>query len=75
VLDVKQPAVWSGEPTITSHSCLAHYLLDGHHKVFAASKAGLPLTLLAFLAIENGISSGEQIEQVLKTMERSNHRG
>jgi hypothetical protein len=75
VLDVKQPAVWDGEPAITSHWCLAHYLLDGHHKVFAANKIGLPLTLLAFLAVEKGISSAEQIEQVIKVIGRSNYRG
>lgn len=74
VFDVKQPAVWDGEPAITSHWCLAHYLLDGHHKVFAANKVGLPLTLLAFLAVEKGISSPEQIEQVIKVIGRSNHR-
>ena len=74
VLDVKQPAVWHGDPAITSHWCLAHYLLDGHHKVFAATKAGLPLMLLAFLAVEHGISSREQIEQAAKIVGRSNNR-
>ena len=53
---------------------LPHYLLDGHHKVFAASKAGLPLALLAFLAVDHGISSPEQIEQVVKVIGRSNNR-
>jgi hypothetical protein len=38
VLDVKQPAVSHGEPAITSHWCLAHYLLDGHHKVSRRAK-------------------------------------
>ena len=55
-------------------TCLAHYLLDGHHKVFAANKAGLPITLLAFLAVEQGISSAEQIEQKMKVIARSNNR-
>jgi hypothetical protein len=68
VLDVKQPAVWDTQPAITSHWCLAHYLLDGHHKVVAASKSGLPLTLLTFLAIEEGVSSGEQVEQLVKRL-------
>ena len=74
VLDIKQPAGWDGEPAITSYWCLAHYLLDGHHKVFAASKAGLPFTLISFLATEQGISSPEQVEQVIKIIERSNNR-
>ncbi|MUG95416.1 hypothetical protein F7734_24845 [Scytonema sp. UIC 10036] len=34
VLDIKQPVVWNGDPEITEHWCLAHYLLDGHHKTF-----------------------------------------
>jgi hypothetical protein len=74
VLDVKQPANRNAEPPITSHWCLAHYLLDGHHKVFAASKVGLPLILLVFLAVEHGISSPEQIEQVIRVIGRSNNR-
>ena len=40
VLDVKQPATSKDDTAITSHWCLGHYLLDGHHKVFAASKVG-----------------------------------
>ena len=74
VLDVKQPATGRDEPAITSHWCLAHYLLDGHHKVFAASKIGLPVTLLTFLAVEQGISSPEQIEHMVKVIGRSNNR-
>ena len=68
ILDVKQPATWVGNPEITSHWCLAHYLLDGHHKVYAASQAHKPISLLSFLAIEKGISSAEQIAEVLKTL-------
>lgn len=65
VLDVKQPAVWEGEPDVTSHWCLAHYLLDGHHKVFAATQAGRKVGLLSFLAVRQGVSTVEQIEQTL----------
>ena len=65
VLDVKQPADWEGEPMITSHWCLAHYLLDGHHKVFAASQEQLPITLIAFLAVEHGISTAEEVEALI----------
>jgi hypothetical protein len=61
VLDVKEPAVRRGESEIASHWCLAHYLIDGHHKVFAASQAGMPCTLLSFLALDQGISSAEEV--------------
>jgi hypothetical protein len=62
----KEKAVYTGDPPISSHACLAHYLVDGHHKVFAAGKARLPLILISFLAIDKGISSTDEIEQVIK---------
>jgi hypothetical protein len=71
VLGVKQPATWLGEPKITSHWCLAHYLLDGHHKMYAASQARKPISLLSFLAVEKGISSPEQIAEVLKVLKEA----
>lgn len=68
VLDVKEPAVWNGEenPEITSHYCLAHYLVDGHHKAYAAALEGKPLTMISFLATEQGISSAEDVEAILE---------
>lgn len=68
VLDVKQPATWTGDPQITNHWCLAHYLLDGHHKVYAASQARKPISLLSFLAVEKGVSNPEQIAEVLAVL-------
>jgi len=66
LLDVKQPAVWEGEPPpVTEHWCLAHFLLDGHHKTFAAAQAGLPLTVLSFIAVDQGVASREKINQAL----------
>ena len=52
-----------------AHWCLAHYLLDGHHKTFAASKAGRRLPLLSFLAIDKGIATPEQVERVEEILE------
>jgi hypothetical protein len=71
ILDVKQPANWDGDPEITSHWCLAHYLLDGHHKLCAASQARKPISLLSFLAVEKGVSSAEQIAEVLRVLAQS----
>jgi hypothetical protein len=68
ILDVKQPANWNGNPEITSHWCLAHYLLDGHHKMYAASRTGKPLSLLSFLAVGKSIASVEQIAEVLRVL-------
>jgi hypothetical protein len=66
VLDIKGPA-FSG----IDHWCLAHYVLDGHHKVAAAARAQRELTLVSFIAVDHGISSKQQIEIALKSYPRS----
>lgn len=71
VLDVKQPAVWSGKPEITTHWCLAHYLLDGHHKVFAASQTNTPITMLTFLARKQSIATPDEIELTINVLEKT----
>jgi hypothetical protein len=68
VLDVKQPADWEGDPEINAHWCLSHYLLDGHHKTFAASELGLPISILSFLAVERGVSTRDQIAEVIEVL-------
>ena len=68
VLDIKQPADWEGDKRITEHWCLAHYLIDGHHKAFAAASVGQPLTLISFLATEQGISRPEDVERVVNIL-------
>ena len=57
VLDIKAPAVWNDDiiPEYTDHWCLAHYILDGHHKIFAANELGKPINLMTFLAIDECI--------------------
>src|SRR5205823_5496435 len=69
MLDVKEPAVWKGEPDVTAHWCLAHYLLDGHHKVFAASQDDRSVGLLSFVALQKGLSTVDQVEQVLNALQ------
>lgn len=60
LLDVKHTY-----PSEVRHWCLAHYLLDGHHKVEAAARAGRPVTLLSFIAHSAGFSSAEQLDRLL----------
>ncbi|MCX6902038.1 MAG: hypothetical protein NTW03_00885 [Verrucomicrobia bacterium] len=60
VLDIKQPANWDGDPSVTSHWCLAHYIIDGHHKIFAASRSKRPVGLLSILALDRGVSSAQE---------------
>src|SRR6266536_2040208 len=69
VLDVKQPADWEGDPAVTEHWCLAHYLLDGHHKALAAAREHQPLRLLSFLSHDEGVSRG--VDAVLDALGRS----
>lgn len=66
LLDVKGPAT-----TGTDHWCMAHYVIDGHHKIAAAARSQKELTLLSFIAVDHGISSEEEIEIVLKSFMRS----
>ncbi|WP_341909700.1 hypothetical protein [Ferrovibrio terrae] len=61
ILDVKAPAT-SGE----AHWCMAHYLLDGHHKLAAAARSAKPMTLIAFVAVDRGISNAEQVARALQ---------
>lgn len=67
VLDIKQPATWhgKGEPAVTEHWCLAHYLLDGHHKTLAASEVDKPITLLSFLSPGESIATEESVAALI----------
>jgi hypothetical protein len=48
LLDVLAPAVDDGEDWYW-HWLLQHFLLDGHHKIEAASRSGRPVRLLSFV--------------------------
>ena len=66
VLDVKSPSDWDDNVEITSHWCLAHYILDGHHKIFAANELNRPINLLTFLALDECIlEKNEDIDLLL----------
>jgi hypothetical protein len=68
LLDIKGPADWDGDqtPDPVEHWCLTHYLLDGHHKLHAAYKAGKPLRLLTFVALSQSVSTRQQVEEALR---------
>ncbi len=67
MLDVRSPSDWAEDrnPEIVEHWCLTHYLLDGHHKLHAASESGKPLQLLSFVASARGTSTQEQVERAV----------
>lgn len=56
-IDVKEPADWDDDQKHTKHICFANYILDGHHKLFAAAKSGKPINLISFISIDNSICS------------------
>ena len=62
VLDVKSPA--DAEIDEHIHWCLAHYLLDGHHKTEAAALLGKELSVVSLLAIDKGVSDDRQLERL-----------
>ena len=68
VLEVRQPATWSGTPEVTQHYCWVHYLLDGHHKMHAAAEGERPITLLSFLSTEESIATAGEIDSMLQTL-------
>lgn len=69
VLDVRSPADWPGQkPDPVEHWCLTHYLLDGHHKLDAASRTQQPLKLLSFIACSKGVSEEADVQRTLAIM-------
>jgi hypothetical protein len=68
VLDVKGPATWDEAPAVAEHWCLAHYLLDGHHKVYAAASAGAPVGVLSFLAVDQSVAAPEEALEVVRRL-------
>lgn len=66
VLDIKEPADYGDNIDHPEHWCLTHYVVDGHHKIYAASLLNKPITLLSFLAKREGIASDEAIKELFR---------
>ncbi len=62
-LDTKSPAILNVQPKppVTEHWCFPSFLIDGHHKTYAAAELGAELTLLTFLATAEGTADSVQI--------------
>jgi hypothetical protein len=69
LLDIWTPEDLEGEKEITKHWCLAHYLIDGHHKAFAAAQENKPLTMISFLAVKHGLATDEEINKLLEYLD------
>lgn len=63
VLDIKQQYDSNVE-----HWCLTHYLIDGHHKTYAANIVQKPITILSFLAINQGVSNIKDIDFLIEKL-------
>ncbi|MGG4441280.1 hypothetical protein [Brevibacillus fortis] len=62
-LDIKYPLKDFDEVWVYSH-----FLLDGHHKMFAAGKAKKAITLLSFLSIDESFANKEQIDKLFHVL-------
>jgi hypothetical protein len=71
ILDVKEPACGSEASEFSKHYCFAHYIIDGHHKSFAAASTNSVLTLLSFVAHEKGVSLDGDVQRVLSHHSRN----
>jgi hypothetical protein len=69
ILDIKEPYNSYEIDGVSKHWCLTHYLIDGYHKTFTASQSNKPIRLLSFLAIDQGISNKEEIEELVSILE------
>jgi len=73
VLDVRATAVGAGADADEALGdgaiwCLTTLLLDGHHKVQAASEAGLPVRLLTFLAARPSVATEADLDVALQEL-------
>lgn len=64
LLDVLQPAMDEGEDYY-EHWVLTHFLLDGHHKIEAAARAGRPLRLLSLVDERISIASADELTSLV----------
>ena len=68
LLDVRGPTTREEGPTVNEHWCLAHYLLDGHHKTYASFLAEKPIALLSFLTTAESVATEENVDRVLEVL-------
>lgn len=68
VLDVRQPATWEGEGEITQHWCLAHFILDGNHKMYAAARVHASARLLTFISLDWSIATQDEVDHAMELL-------
>jgi len=61
-LDISQPAVDDQSNDYYEHWALTHFLLDGHHKLEAAARAGREVQLLALLSVDASLAKQTDVD-------------
>jgi len=61
--DVHDETGYMHTPEYPSHWCMAHYLVDGHHKVYAAAMSGIPVGLISFISLDQ--AWGPRVEELM----------
>ena len=56
VLDIRQRAMWATAEQAWIHWGLAHFLLDGHHKIEATASIGARLQVLSLVSIGDSLA-------------------
>jgi hypothetical protein len=65
ILDIRQPADPDEAPEgDIAHWCLAHFLLDGHHKIQAAANSQRRLQLLTLLSMTDSLASSYDLDAI-----------
>jgi hypothetical protein len=70
-LDVCQPADDDQSTDYYAHWGLTHFLLDGHHKLEAAAKAGAKVRLLALVSLDGSLAEAERIARLPELLSQS----
>ncbi len=68
VLDVRQQAVWHTPDGGLIHWGLAHYLLDGHHKIEAAASARLPVRVLSLVSVTASLADDDDVGRLAEIL-------
>lgn len=68
LLDVREPEEVEPGQKAVAHWNLNHFLVDGHHKVYAAAALEQPVNLLSFIALDESLASEEQARQILEQL-------
>jgi len=71
LLDVRQRAVANTPEEGLVHWGLAHFLLDGHHKIEAAAANGNRLQVLSLLSTEHSLADAAHIARAIDSLGRN----